>query len=49
MLSGSHIFIVLLIVVILFGSSKLPHLGTALGKAISNFKKGLNDNDNEKD
>ena len=29
------------IVVLLFGGSKLPQLGGALGKAMTNFKKGL--------
>ena len=29
------------IVVLLFGGSKLPQLGCALGKAMTNFKKGL--------
>ena len=38
MLSTSHIGIVALVVVILFGTKRLPELGTGLGKAISNFK-----------
>lgn len=38
MLSTSHLGIVALVVVILFGTKRLPELGTGLGKAISNFK-----------
>ena len=32
--------IVALIVVLLFGTRKLPELGSGFGKAISNFRKG---------
>jgi sec-independent protein translocase protein TatA len=38
MLSTSHIGILALVVIILFGTKRLPELGTGLGKAISNFK-----------
>ena len=38
MLSTSHIGIVALVVIILFGTKRLPELGTGLGKAINNFK-----------
>lgn len=40
--------VVLAIVVLLFGGKKLPQLGSSLGKAIQNFKKGL-DEDEKKD
>ncbi len=43
-LSGGHILI-LAVVVLLFGSRKLPELGGALGKGIHAFKKGLNGTD----
>jgi sec-independent protein translocase protein TatA len=33
--------IILVIVVLLFGSTKLPQLGRGLGEAISGFKKAL--------
>ena len=36
--------IIAVIVVMLFGSSKLPQLGKGLGEAISGFKNALNDN-----
>ncbi|MGA1191972.1 MAG: Sec-independent protein translocase subunit TatA/TatB [Bdellovibrionota bacterium] len=32
-----------LVVVLLFGTRKLPELGSGLGKAISNFRKGYQD------
>jgi sec-independent protein translocase protein TatA len=35
--------------VLFFGPKKLPELGTAVGKAITNFKKGLQDASNEND
>ena len=35
--------IILVIAVLLFGSSKLPQLGKGLGEAISGFKKALKD------
>ncbi|HVO20431.1 MAG TPA: twin-arginine translocase TatA/TatE family subunit [Anaeromyxobacter sp.] len=36
-----EIVVVLLIVLILFGPSKLPKLGESLGQAIRNFKDGM--------
>jgi len=38
-----HILIVLLIVLLLFGPSKLPNLGKSLGEAIRGFKKGISE------
>ena len=38
-LSAFHWLVVGVIVVLLFGTKKLPDLGSGLGKAISNFKK----------
>ncbi len=56
-LGGWEIAIILLIVLIIFGPSKLPQMGQALGKAIREFKKAgkelksevtdLNDEDEE--
>lgn len=40
-----ELVLVLLIVVIVFGVGKLPEVGSALGKGIRDFKKGLNDED----
>lgn len=42
-LGSTEIIVVLLIVLVMFGGSKLPQLGSGLGKAIKNFKKGLNE------
>ena len=41
--SLSHIVFVLLVVLIIFGPSKLPGLGKGMGEAIRGFKKGLNE------
>lgn len=37
----SELGIIALVVVFLFGASKLPKLGGAIGESIKNFKKGL--------
>jgi sec-independent protein translocase protein TatA len=48
-LSGGHLLI-LAIVVLLFGNRRLPELGSALGKGIGAFKKGLEGSkDDDKD
>ena len=39
-LGPSEIFLILIVVVFLFGSRKLPELGSGLAEAIKNFKKG---------
>lgn len=41
--SLSHIILVLIIVLIFFGPSKLPQLGQSLGRAIRGFKDGMNE------
>lgn len=46
-LSGMHLMIVLVIVLIIFGPGKLPGLGKSLGTAISEFKKGVAAQDDE--
>jgi sec-independent protein translocase protein TatA len=43
--SITHWLIILVILLLLFGPSKLPGLGTSLGKAIRGFKQGLNEPD----
>ena len=40
-----QILIVLLIVLLLFGTKKLRNVGSDLGEAIKGFKKGLSDDD----
>ena len=39
----SELLIIAAVVVLLFGTSKLPKLGGAIGESIKNFKKGLKD------
>ncbi|RPJ66225.1 MAG: twin-arginine translocase TatA/TatE family subunit [Acidobacteria bacterium] len=36
-----ELFVILAIVVLIFGGSRLPELGRGLGKAIRGFKDGL--------
>ena len=40
-----ELVVVLLIVVLVFGASRLPQLGDSIGKAIKNFKRGINSDD----
>lgn len=42
-----HILILLVILLIFFGPSRLPALGQSIGKAIKGFKEGLNELDAE--
>ncbi len=46
-LSVGKILLILIIVVLVFGTAKLPKLGEDLGKAVRSFKKGMHDSDNE--
>lgn len=43
-----ELIIVFLIVFLLFGASRLPQLGSSLGSAIRNFKKGFGGEADEK-
>ena len=36
-----ELVIVFLIIIVLFGASRIPHIGKGLGEGIRNFKKGL--------
>lgn len=45
----SELLIVLVIVVLFFGGKKLPQLGSSMGEAIKNFKKGVNEKDDDQD
>lgn len=45
-LSLSHLLIVMLIVLILFGAGKLPRVMNDLAKGIKAFKEGLKDSNN---
>ena len=43
MFNGVEIVVIVLIIVVLFGSSKIPQLMRGLGSGINEFKKGLKD------
>ena len=47
-LGMGELVVILLIVVILFGASKLPQLGAGLGQGIRSFKKAMDGTDDEK-
>ena len=38
-----ELIVILVIVLVIFGASRLPQLGEGLGKAIKGFKKGISD------
>jgi sec-independent protein translocase protein TatA len=40
-----ELFLILIIVVVLFGAGKLPQLGKGLGQGIANFRDGLKSSD----
>lgn len=44
-----HLIVVLVIVVIVFGPSRLPGLGQSLGKGIRDFRGSLSNSDDEDD
>jgi sec-independent protein translocase protein TatA len=43
-----HWIILLIVVILVFGTKKLPNLGADLGKAIRGFKKGVSDGEPDK-
>lgn len=43
-----ELLLIFLIIVVIFGASKLPQLGRGLGEGISNFKTGLKGKDEPK-
>ena len=42
-----ELLIILLIALIIFGAGKLPEIGSGVGNAIRNFKKGINEVESE--
>jgi sec-independent protein translocase protein TatA len=42
-LGTQELLIILVLVMIIFGAGKLPQVGSSLGKGLRNFKKGIND------
>ena len=43
-----ELLLVLLIVLLVFGATRLPQIGESLGKAIRNFRKGMSGEDDKK-
>jgi sec-independent protein translocase protein TatA len=46
---GQEWLVIFLIIVLLFGASKLPELARSMGKAKKEFKKGMEDEEEEKE
>jgi sec-independent protein translocase protein TatA len=44
-LGMQELIIIMIIVIVLFGATRLPQLGSGIGKAISNFKQGISEAD----
>ena len=44
-----QLILILLVIVIIFGASKLPELGKGLGEGIRNFKKALSGEEKDKE
>ena len=42
-LGMQELMVIMVIVLVLFGGSRLPQIGSGIGKAISNFKQGINE------
>jgi sec-independent protein translocase protein TatA len=47
-LGFGEILLILLIVVLIFGTSRIPELGKGLGEGIRNFKKSIRNEEEEK-
>jgi len=45
MFGSQDIILIGIIVFVLFGTSKLPQLGSGVGQAIRNFKKGISESE----
>ena len=42
-----ELLVIMVIVLVIFGAGKLPQIGGAIGKSISNFKKAIREDDND--
>jgi sec-independent protein translocase protein TatA len=40
--SPTHLLLLMLIILLLFGAKRLPEMGRSLGRSIQEFKEGLN-------
>ena len=45
--SPTHLLVLLVIIVLLFGAKRLPEMGRSLGQGIKEFKEGLNNTKEE--
>lgn len=45
----THLILILVIALFVFGPQKLPDLGKSLGEGIRGFKRALNDNESDKE
>jgi sec-independent protein translocase protein TatA len=43
-----ELLLILLLIVLIFGTSRIPELGKGLGEGIKNFKKGLKGEEEQK-
>jgi TatA/E family protein of Tat protein translocase len=48
-LGTQELLVILLIVLVMFGGSKLPEIARSLGKSMNEFKKGINEGASEKE
>jgi sec-independent protein translocase protein TatA len=46
---GMELVIILLVILLLFGSTRLPQLARGMGKSISEFKKGISEGGQEEE
>ena len=46
---GTELIIILVVILLLFGSTRLPQLARGMGKSINEFKKGISDGGKEED
>ena len=44
----SELIVILLILLVVFGASRLPQLGESMGRTIRNFKRGMDTDENIK-
>jgi sec-independent protein translocase protein TatA len=44
-----ELLIIFALILVLFGATRLPQLGKALGSGIRNFKRGINGDDGDED
>jgi sec-independent protein translocase protein TatA len=44
-----ELILILVVVVLLFGASRIPKIARSLGQGLKEFKKGLKENDDQED